>query len=315
MQHLAPFWAEMSADLQSKLVRIPFDEVQAGFREAEETTDRPPTKLAEDEHKLRRRALVRTADGFDTTIAELEASAAANIAKDRALKPKARAAHAVTTAEDETRTKLSGRFNSEPRASAFTSMDPPPLRQRVTAAAATSTRPPPVNFWAAVTSHTHPAPSRNTACPLIDDAYLDIRVSTYRFQNDNYPADVKDRIYDLSGAVHAALDTMNHDKVPLRLARDLASKQHSPLRLEIIDGIFHLCDAVHWTYHSNADRLWFKKTLRNAQGAARRKPHRQADSSASDFSAEVLHQRPRDEPSSGRGNFKRVMTAQTSDSD
>ena len=75
---------------------------------------------------------------------------------------------------------------------------------------------------------------------------------------------------------------------PLRLARDLASKKRSPLRPEIINGIFTLCDAVHWTYSSNADRPWFTKTIRNAQDAARRKPHPQPDSSASDSSVEVL---------------------------
>ena len=54
--------------------------------------------------------------------------------------------------------------------------------------------------------------------PSIDDAYLDIRVSTYRFHNDNFPADTKDQIFDLSVAVYAALNKMNHGKAPLRLA-------------------------------------------------------------------------------------------------
>ena len=166
------------------------------------------------------------------------------------------------------------------------------------AAAATSTRPTPADSWAAVTSRTHPAPPRTTARPLIDDAYLDIRVSTYRCHNDNYPADIKNRIYDLSVAVHAALDKMNHGKAPLRLTRDLASKQGSPLRPEIVDGSFTLYDALQWAYNSNANRPWFMRTIRNAQDAARREPYRQADSSASDSSVEVLHQRPRDEPSS-----------------
>ena len=65
----------------------------------------------------------------------------------------------------------------------------------------------------------------------------------------------------------------------------------------------------------SVDRPWFATTIRNAQAAARRKPHPQAHSSASDSSVEVLRQRPRDEPSSGRGNSKRVMTVLTSDSD
>ena len=107
---------------------------------------------------------------------------------------------------------------------------------------------------------------------------------------------------------------MPHGKAPLRFARDPASKKHSPLRSEIVDGIFSLCDVVRWAYNFSADRPWFATTIRNAQAAARRKPHTQADSSASDSSVEVLRQRPRDEPSSGRGNSKRVMTALTLDS-
>ena len=217
MQRLAPFWTEIPTDVQIKLARIPFDTVKAGLREAEKTADRRATKLAEDEYNHRRHALVRIADGLDASISELEASAAAKIAEARALKPRARSAHAATAAEDKAHAKQVGHLNSEPRTSASTSMDSPPPRQRVTAAAAIFTRPFPADSWAAVTSRTHPAPPHTTAPPFIDDAYLDIRVSTYRFYNENYPADIKDQIYDLLVAVYAALDKMNHGKVPLRL--------------------------------------------------------------------------------------------------
>ena len=166
-----------------------------------------------------------------------------------------------------------------------------------------------------MTSRTHPAPHHTTARPLIDDAYLEIRVSSFRFHNEHFPEDVKNKIFDLSTAVYAALSKTHHGKYPLCFTRDLASKKRSPLRPEIVDGIFSLCDVVRWAYNPSADRPWFATTIRNAQVAARRKPHTQADSSASDSSVEVLRQRPRDEPSSDRGNSKRVTTAVTSDSD
>ena len=108
---------------------------------------------------------------------------------------------------------------------------------------------------------------------------------------------------------------MHHAKAPLRFARNLASKECSPLRPEIVDGIFTLCDVVRWAYNSGADRQWFANTIRNSQAAATRKPHTQADSSASDSLVEVLRQHPWEEPSSGRGKTKRVMAALTSDSD
>ena len=167
-----------------------------------------------------------------------------------------------------------------------------------------------------MTSRTHPAPLHTRARPLIDNAYLEIRVSSFRFHNEHFPEDVKNQIFgDLSTTVYTALSTMHHAKAPLRFARDLASKECSPLRPEIVDGIFTLCDAVCWAYNSGADRQWFATTIRNSQAAATRKLHTQADSSASDSSVEVLRQRPREEPSSGRGKSKSVMTALTSDSD
>ena len=278
---MAPLWAEVPAAVQIKLTQITFDTVKNGLRETEKIADRRALKLAEDEHNHCRDALAKIANDLDASVAELEAPAASKTEEARVLKLRARSAHAATTAKDKAHAKQVGRLYSEPRASTSTGMDPPPARQRVTAAAATSTRPTLADFWATVTSRTHLAPPRTTVHPLIDYTYLDIRVSTYRLHNENFPADIKDQIFDLSVAIYAALDKMNHGKAPLRLARDLASKKRSPLRPEIIDGIFTLCDAVHWACNSNADCPWFMKTTRNAQDAARREPHPRADFSAS----------------------------------
>ena len=188
------------------------------------------------------------------------------------------------------------RFNSKPPALNSNRMDPPPPRQRVTTAVAFATQPPSADSWAAVTSRSHPAPPHTSDHPPIDDAYLEIRVSSFRFHNEHFPEDVKNQIFDLSTTVYTALSTMHHAKAPLRFARDLASKECSPLRPKIVDGIFTLCDVVRWAYNSGADHHWFGNTICNSQAAATRKPHTQADSSASDSSVEVLRQRPRDEP-------------------
>ena len=315
MQHLASVWADMSVDMKHKVAKIPHTTVEAGLRETEMDANRNATELATREHRHRRQGLVQVAHGLDASIAELEASAAAKNAEARALKPKAPTAHAATAAEDTAHSKHMARFNSRPRASNSNRMDPPSPRQRVTAAVAFATQPPSADSWAAVTSRSHPAPPHTSARPLIDDAYLEIRVSSFRFHNEHFPEDIKNQIFDLSTTVYTALSTMHHAKAPLRFARDLASKECSPLRPEIVDGIFTLCDVVRWAYNSGADRHWFDTTIRNSQATATRKPHTQADSSASDSSVEVLRQRPRDEPSSGRGKPKRVMTALTSDSD
>ena len=250
---MAPFWAEVPAAVQIKSTQIPFDTVKVGLRKAENIADRRALKLAEDEHNHRRDTLAKIANGLDASVAELEAAAASKTEEARVLKLRARSAHNTTTAEDKVHAKQVGRLYSEPRASTSTGMDPPPARQRVTAAAATSTRPTPADSWATVTSRTYPAPPRTTVRSLIDYTYLDIRVSTYRFHNENFPADIKDQIFHLSVAAYAALDKMNHGKVPLRLTRDLASKTRPHLHPETIDGIFTLCDAVHWAYNSNAD--------------------------------------------------------------
>ena len=128
MQHLAPFWAKISGDLQFKMARIPFTTVKAGLREAEKTADRRATELADEEHHYRRQGLAAIVDGLDASIAELEASAAAKIAEARALMPRACSTHAATATEDMAHAKQAGRFNSGPRASIFTRMDPPPSR-------------------------------------------------------------------------------------------------------------------------------------------------------------------------------------------
>ena len=309
MQHMASVWPDMSKDTKLKVAKIPYTTVEAGLREAEMDANRNATAIPTREHHHRRQGLAQVAHGLDTSIAELEASGvelkASEVEKKaeaRALKPKARTAHAATAAEDTAHSKLMTFFNSKPPASNSNRMDPPPP-------------PPSKGNDRRCIRHTTtfrrllgrgdfpfpPRPPHTSDRPPIDDVYLEIRASSFRFHNEHFPEDVKNQIFDLSTTVYTALSTMHHAKVPLRFARDLASKECSPLRLEIVDGIFTLCDVVRWAYSSGADRHWFGNTIRNSQAAATRKPHTQADLSASDSSVEVLHQRPRDEPSSGRG--------------
>ena len=116
MQHLAPFWAELSANLRIKLARILSTTVKAGLREAEKTADRRATELADEEHHHRRQGLATIVDNLDASIAELEASAAAKIPEARVLKPRAHSAHVATATEEMAHTKQAGRFDSELRA-------------------------------------------------------------------------------------------------------------------------------------------------------------------------------------------------------
>ena len=319
-------------EMKKQIAHIPYTTVEAELREAEMDATRNAATIATKEHHHRRQGLVQVAHGLDASVAELEASgaeleasAAKKKAEARALKPKARTAHAATAAEDTAHSKFMVRFNShsnriDPPPPPSKGNDrrciqlplqphgpppPPPPRPRATTAVAFNS----ADSWATVTSRSHPAP------PQPEDAYLEIRVSSFRFHNEHLLEDVKNQIFDLSTTVYTALSTMHRSKAPMRFARDLASEECSPLRPEIVEAIFTLCDVVRWAYNSGADRHWFAKTSRNSQGTASRKLHPKADPSASDSSVEVLRQRPREEPSSGRGKSKRVMTAITSDSD
>ena len=116
----------MSVDMKHKVAKIPYTTVEAGLRETEIDANRNATELATREHRHRRQGLVQVAHGLDASIAELEASAAAKNAEARALKPKARTAHAATAAEDTAHSKHMAHFNSKPRASNSNRMDPPP---------------------------------------------------------------------------------------------------------------------------------------------------------------------------------------------
>ena len=251
MQHLASVWLDMSVDMKHKIAKIPYTTVEAGLREAEMDANRNATALATREHRHRRKGLAQVAHGLDASIAELEASgaeleasAAAKKAEARALKPKARTAHGATAAEDTAHSKLMARFNSNPPPQTLTAWTPPP-RPRVTAAVAFATRLPSADSWAAVISRSHPASPHTSAYPPIDNAYLEIRVSSFRFHNEHFPEDVKNRIFYLSSTVYTALSTMHHAQAPLRFARDSASKECSPLRPEIVGGISTLRDVVH----------------------------------------------------------------------
>ena len=239
--------------------------------------NRCATAIATEERHHRRQGLAQFALDVDASITELKAPAAAKLIEARELEPKANAAHAATAAEDTSHAEHMARYNSKPRASNFSRMDPPAPRQKATGAVAFATQPPSADSWATVTSRSHPAPPHTNAHSLIGDEYLEIRVSSFRFHNEHFPEDVKSQIFDLSTTVYTALSTMHHAKAPLRFARDLASQECSPLRPEIVDGIFTLCDVVRWAYNSGADRHWFANTICNSQTTATRKPHTQAD--------------------------------------
>ena len=164
--------------------------------------------------------------------------------------------------------------------------------------------------WAAVASRRCQPPPHTS----IDDACLDVRVSSFRHHNHDFPLEVRVKIFHLASEAYTALRDMGRAKASLPLARDLASKKRSSLCPEIVDFIFALCDAVCWVFSINAAQGWFQNRIPTARDTTGWRHRPQADFYASDSSVEVQRQRRRDDPSSGEKS-KRVMMALTTDSD
>ena len=144
-----------------------------------------------------------------------------------------------------------------------------------------------------------------------DDDYLDLRISKLMFVNKFFPADIRKPIKELASHIDAAFRTLNIDKCHLRLAIQLATQGGTPLCDVLVDDILRLRDLLDRAYATPAGAGWVRETL--SQAAVSRRSTR-TTSSGSDTSSSAGHRR-RDEPSSGRGNSKRVTPTETSDSD
>ena len=119
----------------------------------------------------------------------------------------------------------------------------------------------------------------------------------------------------LSTTTHSALKDVGRSKASLRFALDLALKTPSPLSADIISDTIELCDQVRAMFDARYSPLWFSNNIKKARESRPRNRRVEFDSSASDRSVEARRPRHCDEPTSGRGNSKRAMTALTTDSD
>ena len=203
------------------------------------------------------------------------------------------------------------------RAASTAKMAPPP--PRALAHDVHHTRParaPPVErsdppaTWAAVTSRR----PLHDAHITTDDSYLDVRVPSLRHHNWDFPPAPRNAIFVLSTTTHNALEDVGRSKASLRFALDLALKARSPLSADIVSDTIELCDQVRRVYSARFSPACFFKNIKTRES----RPHNhrvEFDSSASDHSVEARRPRHREEPPSGRGKSKRVMTALTTDSD
>ena len=196
----------------------------------------------------------------------------------------------------------------------------PPSPPRASAHAVHHTRPaqaphvlrsdPPAT-WAAFISRRplHGAPI------LTDDSYLEVRVSSLRHHNWDFPPSSRNAIFVLSTTTHNHLEDVGRSKASLRFALDLALKTPSTLSADIVSDAIELCDLVRTMYSARSSPTWFTDNIKKARESRPHNRRVEFDWSASDRSVEARRPRYRDEPTSGRGKSKRVMTALTTDSD
>ena len=312
--------------LQFQMSQISVSDFRVGLDQAEATTTwdaeatatRHDTELAEEEHQQTHEHLL--AEKKDTTHSLIAARAAYEARKadtqDYAIvvgsrlqaheRAKAAVLHSSMNHEIQLANLNNQPHQSPPPTWTHPTMPPPPPRPSSSTAAARTERRIQLDTWATVASGPYHAPQPTP----FDDSYLDVRVSVFRHHNEDFPRAVRDMIYELSPTVFTALRPIRQTKASLRLARELAFSQRSPIRPETIDDVLTLCD-----YNMPTARPWFLTKLPQPRAAPRWQPHPQTDSSASDSSVGLNRQRRRDDPASGREKAKRTMTAITTDSE
>ena len=149
----------------------------------------------------------------------------------------------------------------------------------------------------------------------MDDSYLDVRVSSLRHHNWDFPTAPRNAIFVLATTTYKALEDVDRSKASLRFALDLVLKTPSPLSADNVNDTIEVCDLVRNMYSARYSPKWFSENTKNIREIRPRNRRAEFDSSASDRSVEARQPRYRDEPTSARGKSKRVMTALTTDSD
>ena len=130
-------------------------------------------------------------------------------------------------------------------------------------------RPDPPATWAAVTSR-RPLHDAHIAT---DDSYLNVRVSSLRHHNWDFPTTPQDAIFVLSTTTHKALEDVGRSKASLRFALDLALKAQSPLSADIVCDTIELCDLVRTIYSARYPPTCFLekiKKIRESRPPSRR---------------------------------------------
>ena len=143
-----------------------------------------------------------------------------------------------------------------------------------------------------------------------DDRYLDLRISRLMHINSFFPPESRKPIKALASQVEATLKSLHIEPRTLRLAVELATNG-SGLCGPLVPDILRLRDLVDYASDTPAGTGWIQEVLDAA--AAPRRPARSASSSSD--TASSARPRRRYDPSSGRGNSKRVTLSETSDSD
>ena len=329
MSALAPFWDTIPAATKRQMLGVTFHDVEQSVETAKAEAAATATKLADDEYHEKHDILVTTQNHLTAALNDTQGDLASVESKVRecqirvdALAKKKRSAedavHASSRAHNAYKTGLhTTPFSRPQRVAATANMAPPPPRASAHAVHHTRlAQAPPVErsdppaTWAAVTSR---RPLHGAPIPT-DDSYLDVRVSSLRHHNWDFPPAPRNAIFVLSTTTHNALEDVGHSKASLRFALDLALKAPSPL-LAVVSDTIELCDQVRTIYSAQFSPTWVLNNIKKARESRPRNRRVEFDSSASDRSVEAHRPRYRDEPTSGRGKSKRVMTALTTDSD
>ena len=312
------------------MLQVPFHDVEQGVLNAKAEAAARAIKLADAEHQKTHDTLVVnktnvTAALHDTRkdLSTLEKEIRECKIRVGALEVQERSAAAAVDVSSRRHHSYTAGFRThpypqhQPAAAPATVAPPPPRASDHVLRHTRPTKDPPVEWsdppatWAAVTSR---RPLQNALIPT-GDSYLDVRVSSLRHHNWDFPTASRDAIFVLATTTHKDPEDVGRSKASLRFALDLALKTPSLLSADIVNDTIELCDLVRNMYNARYSPNWFSEHIKKASESCPRNRQVDFDSSASDRSVEARQQRHRGEPTSGRGKSKRVMTALTTDSD
>ena len=312
------------------MLGVAFHDVERSVKTTKTEAAATAIQLADAEHDKKHDVLVAdktqltaTFNETHATLASLESQIHECRIRADALGIKKRSAdeavHASSRAHNAYKTGLHTTSSSRPQRGTATA-NMPPLPPQGLANAVHHIRParaPPVErsdpsaTWAAVASRR----PLHDALIATDDSYLDVRVSSLRHHNWDFPLAPRDGIFVLSTTTHKALEDVGRSKASLRFALDLALKAPSPLSADIVSDTLELCDPVRTMFDARYSPTWFTNDIKKARESCPGNRRVEFDSSACDRSVEARRPRHPYEPTSARGKSKRVMTALTTDSE